>query len=144
MTQAQMPLPSPPDPEDRLAYAVSLMQGAAAVAAAGHGRKGRPHILPFFLLIGFALENGLKAYLQHRGVDKNEKIDRPPLAHDLNLPADSVSLIDSLSESHLNHQFRYPKNAGMVEVFSDQFAYVWTDETLATVARGINYQPNPR
>jgi hypothetical protein len=155
MTQAQMPSPSPPDPEDRLAYAVSLMQGAAAVAAAGHGRAGRRHILPFFLLIGFALENGLKAYLQHRGVDKTEKIDRPPLAHDLKrllgfasaaglvLPPDSVRLIDSLSESHLNHQFRYPKNAGMVEVFSDQFAYVWTDETLATVARGINYQPDP-
>jgi hypothetical protein len=147
---------TPPDEEDRLAYAVSLMQGAAAVAAAHHGCARRPHILPFFLLIGFALENGLKAYLQHIGLDKSEKIDRPPLAHDLNrllalasasglgLPADSVRLIDSLSESHLNHQFRYPKNAGTVEVFSDHFAYVWTDEALAIVARAINYCPTPQ
>lgn len=144
----------PQDPEDRLAYAVSLMQGAAAIAADAHGRAGRRHILPFFLLIGFALENGLKAHLQYCGLDKTEKIDRPPLAHDLNrllalattsglvLPHDSVRLIDSLSKSHLNHEFRYPKNAGTVDVFSDQFAYVWADEALAAVARAINYSPD--
>jgi hypothetical protein len=155
MAQSQKAQPAPPDPEDRLAYAVSLMRGAAAIAAAAHGRAGRQHILPFFLLIGFALENGLKAHLQHAGVDKAEKIDRPPLAHDLDgllalavasglaLPPDSVRLIDSLSEGHLSHQFRYPKNAGMVDVFSDHFAYVWTDEALATIARGIHYQPAP-
>jgi hypothetical protein len=153
MTQAPKSLPTPPDPEDRLAYAISLMQGAAAVAADAHGRAGRRHILPFFLLIGFALENGMKAYLQHSGLDKKEKVDRPPLAHDLNrllalaaasglvLPPDSVRLIDCLSKSHLNHEFRYPKNAGTVEVFPDHFAYVWTDEALAAVARAIGYSP---
>jgi hypothetical protein len=153
MAQSQTAQPAPAEPEDRLAYAVSLMRGAAAIAAAAHGRAGRQHIVPFFLLIGFALENGLKAYLQYAGVDKAEKIDRPPLAHDLNrllalasaaglvLPNDSIRLIDSLTESHLSHQFRYPKNAGTVEVFSDHFAYVWTDEALATIARGIHYQP---
>jgi hypothetical protein len=136
-----------------LAYAVSLMRGAAAVASDAHGRTGRSHILPFFLLIGFALENALKAYLQYGGVDQAEKIDRFPLAHDLNrllalaqgsglvLPVDSVRLIESLSDSHLNHHFRYPKNADTVEVFPDHFAYVWTDEALAAVGRGINYRP---
>jgi hypothetical protein len=84
MVQSQTAQPAHPDPEDRLAYAVSLMRGAAMIAAAAHGRAGRQHIHPFFLLIGFALENGLKAHLQHAGVDKAEKIDRPPLAHDLN------------------------------------------------------------
>jgi hypothetical protein len=153
VTETVRPLPAPSDPEDRLAYAVSLLQGAAAIAADAHGRAGRRHILPFFLLIGFALENGLKAYLQYRGVDQIEKIDRPPLAHDLNRLAalaqgsglifstDSVRLIESLSDSHMNHRFRYPKNAGTVDVFSDHFAYVWADEALATVAQGINYQP---
>lgn len=149
-----MTAPPPPDSEDRLAYAVSLMQGAAAIAATAHGQTGRRHILPFFLLICFALENGLKAYLEYRGVDKQQKIDRPPLAHDLNrlcklattaglnLHANSIKLIDSLRDSHLEHHFRYPKKAGTVEVYSDEFAYVWTEQMLAAVAAGINYQPS--
>jgi hypothetical protein len=130
------------------------MQGAAAVAANAHGKPAERNVLAFYLLIGFALENGLKAYLQHCGVDKKEKIDRPPLAHDLNrlralaegaglaLPNDSIKLIESLAESHLNHHFRYPKNAGIVELFSEPFAYVWTENALATVAHGINYKPD--
>ena len=145
-------MPDPADPEDRLGYAVALLRGAAAVAASAH-REGKRFVHPFFLLICFALENGLKAYLQFRGVDNNEKIDRPPLAHDLNrllglavaiglvLPDSSIKLIDSLSDSHLNHQFRYPKNGGTVELFSDAFAYTWTDETLASIARAIGYRP---
>ncbi|MCP4618572.1 MAG: hypothetical protein GY844_19325 [Bradyrhizobium sp.] len=143
----------PPDAEDRLAYAVSLLKGAEAVAACAHGHAGRRHAIPFFLLIGFSMENGLKAYLEHVGVDKIEKIDRPPLAHNLSrlcalaignglsLPPDSVRLIDGLSDYHQNHVFRYPKNAGTVDLYSDQFAYVWTDEALAAVTRGINYVP---
>jgi hypothetical protein len=140
-------------PEDRLAYAVALMRGAAAIAAEAHGRVGRSHALPFFLLIGFSLENGLKAYLEHIGVDKTQRIDRPPLAHDLNrlfelarengllLPADSIRLIDGLGAYHANHIFRYPRQADTVELFSDHFAYTWTDEALAAVAIGINYTP---
>lgn len=148
--------PLPQDPEDRLAYAVSLMEGGAAIAAAHHRSTRRPHILPFFLLIGFALENGLKAYLQYAGVDKTKKIDRPPLAHNLNqllelavdagliLSPNSIKVIDSLSEYHLQHQFRYPKNSGTVEVFSDEFTYGRTDDTLASIARAINYLPQLR
>jgi len=137
-------------PEDRLAYAVSLLTGASAVGAAGHA-PSRRLVQPFFLLICFSLENGLKAYLQHCGVHLREKIDRPPLAHNLrrlkdlavaaglSIPADSVRLVDSLSDYHLEHQFRYPKNAGTVEIFSDQFAYRWTNEALASIARAINF-----
>lgn len=135
-------------PEDRLAYAVSLMYGAAAVGAA------KPRLVqPFFLLICFSLENGLKAYLQHRGVHLHEKIDQGVLAHDLErlkalavgeglcLEEESVSLIDNLSEYHKQHQFRYPKNAGRVDLFSDEYAYKWTHEALARVADGISYNP---
>jgi hypothetical protein len=144
----------PVEPEDRLAYAVSLLRGAGAVGAAGQEPRRRL-VQPFFLLICFSLENALKAYLQHCGVHLREKIDRPPIAHDLrrlkdlavgsglSLPEKSAELIDSLSDYHLEHQFRYPKNAGTVEIFSDAFAYGWTDEALASVARGINYQPPP-
>jgi hypothetical protein len=140
----------PIEPEDRLAYAVSLLTGAEAVAAVGH-RRGRRLVQPFFLLICFALENGLKAYLQHREVDRSEKIDQPPLAHDLKrlmdlaikagliIPENSSKLIESLSAYHLQHQFRYPKNAGVVEIYSNEFAYVWTDETLKHIARGIHF-----
>jgi hypothetical protein len=144
--------PEPIQPEDRLAYAVSLLRGAQAIGAVGHG-QGRRLVQPFFLLICFALENGLKAYLQHGGVDQTERIDRPPLAHDLKrltglaiktglaLPENSSKLIDSLSEYHLQHQFRYPKNAGIVEIFSNEFANAWTDEALKNIAVGIGYIP---
>jgi hypothetical protein len=142
----------PADPEDRLGYAVALLRGAEVIAASGHD-EGKRFVHPFFLLVCFSLENGLKAYLQYRGVDKSEKIDRPPLAHNLNhllelavaaglaLPDGATELIDSLSDSHLNHLFRYPKKAGTVELFSDAFAYVWTDEALAVIARAIGYLP---
>jgi hypothetical protein len=142
----------PTQPEDRLAYAVALLTGAEAIGAVGHG-QGRRLAQPFFLLICFALENGLKAYLQHGGVDQTERIDRPPLAHDLKrlkdlaieaglaLPENCSKLIDSLSEYHLQHQFRYPKNAGTVEIYSNEFAYVWTDEALKQIAIGIGYVP---
>jgi hypothetical protein len=142
----------PTQPEDRLAYAISLLRGAAAVGAAGHPPAPRL-VQPFFLLICFSLENGLKAYLQHHGVHLKEKIDRYPLAHDLirlkdlavasglSLPVDSSKLIDSLSDYHLTHQFRYPDKAGTVEIFSDAYAYSWTEDALASVALGINYQP---
>jgi hypothetical protein len=145
-------MPDPVQPTDRLAYAVSLLTGAAAVGASGNER--RRLVQPFFLLICFALENGLKAYLQHSGVDRREKIDRGPLAHDLKrlmglanetglvLPEEASTLIDSLSEYHLQHQFRYPKNAGTVEIFSNEFAYVWTDEALKQIAIGIGYTPD--
>lgn len=143
----------PIEPVDRLAYAVALLKGAAAVGAASHPPQARRLVQPFFLLICFSIENGLKAFLQHCGVHFKEKIDRSPLAHDLRrlkdlaeaagltLTQNSVKLIDSLSDYHLEHQFRYPKNAGTVEIFTDAFTYVGTDEILASVARAINYQP---
>jgi len=143
---------NPVQPDDRLAYAVSLLKGAEAIGASAH-KQGRRLVQPFFLLICFALENGLKAYLQHCGVDGTEKIDRAPLAHDLKrladlatkaglvLPKDSSNLIDSLSDYHFQHQFRYPKNAGTVEIFSNEFTYVWADKAQASVARGIGYVP---
>jgi hypothetical protein len=88
-----------------------------------------------------------------KGLSTTEKIDRGPLAHDLKrlmdlanetglvLPENSSTLIYSLSEYHLQHQFRYPKNAGIVEIFSNEFAYAWTDEALKHIARGIGFIP---
>ena len=149
----RLPIDGPAEPEDRLAYAVALLKGAQAIGAVGH--NGRRLVHPLFLLLSFSLENSLKAYLQHCGVDKREKIERPPLAHDLKrllglatkagltLPRQAMELIDSLSDYHLQHVFRYPKNVGSVDIYSDAFACVWADEALRSVAQAIGYKSSP-
>lgn len=66
----------PSDPDMALAYAHALFMGAVPIAAAK--QENRRFIHSFFLLICFALENALKAYLQFAGMDKVERLSRRP------------------------------------------------------------------
>ena len=54
----------PSDEIDTLAYAVSYLEAAKLLATQ---KMGDSHtlIVPFYALIGFSLENGLKALLEH-------------------------------------------------------------------------------
>ena len=56
---------SPSDEIDTIAYAVSFLEAARLVAGDKKFADHAPMVVPFYMLIGFALENGLKAALEY-------------------------------------------------------------------------------
>jgi hypothetical protein len=60
------------DEVDTIAYAVSFLKGAERLADT-EWDGNHPLVVPFYALVGFALENGLKAALEHRAVDRSLK-----------------------------------------------------------------------
>ena len=101
--------------EDYLAWAVALWAGAKRIDPA----ETRGLIIPFYLLVGFALECALKAFLVHSGVPKTE-LKSHRLRHDLNMlfgraiehgfkprPTER-QIIEATSEPHREFRFRYP------------------------------------
>ena len=58
------------DEIDTIAYAVSFLQAAECIANTDW-TDNHPLVVPFYALVGFALENKLKAALEHRGVDRS-------------------------------------------------------------------------
>ena len=63
-----MPRSNPSDEIDTIAYAVSFME-AAKLLADTEWEDNHPLIVPFYMLIGFSLENALKAVLEFNGSD---------------------------------------------------------------------------
>jgi hypothetical protein len=109
---------------DKLAFAVSLLDGAARIASTATTDAIGEIGIPFFLLLGFSVENGLKAYLEKQGVAGNWKH-----SHDLTdlyqkaasagfaPPSGVDTFVISLSQYHKDFWFRYPEKAGTANVF---------------------------
>lgn len=101
------------DEIDTMAYAVSFLQ-AAEVISKTDWSDNHPLVVPFFALIGFSIENGLKAVLEHRKVDRSLNWFH---SHDLQKLRDLArqeglwilpnidALIDDLIVPHREHHF---------------------------------------
>lgn len=110
---------------DTIAYAVSYSEAAQLIARSTDWANNHGMIIPFFGLVGFALENGLKAVLEYRDVDRSLKWFH---SHDLNHLRDLTrkqglwllpnmdGLIEHLAPYHLEHHFRYPQKARKAEL----------------------------
>jgi hypothetical protein len=116
-----MPRVNPSDETDTVAYAVSFMKAAKRLAE-GEEEWEDNHslIVPIYMLIGFSLENALKAVLEFNGSDPGTKW---PHSHDLQklrllaehhdfvLSDDLREFVDHLSPLQKDHHFRYPQKA---------------------------------
>ena len=60
----------PSDEMDTIAYAVSFMEASKKLAET-EWEDNHPLIVPFYLLIGFSLENALKAVLEFNASNKS-------------------------------------------------------------------------
>jgi hypothetical protein len=119
---------------ERLAWAISLLEGAR--------RLGDDNRVPLFLLLGFAVENALKAHLEKRGVAGNWK-----RSHDLAdlydkasaaglAPIDGVeTFVRALSPYHKDFVFRYPEKAGVADLFKPASSIHATDELCQAVVQ---------
>src|SRR5258705_10885678 len=85
-----------------------------------NGLPTRLLVVPFYALVGFALENGLKAALEHRAVDRSlnwfhshdlQKLRDLARQEGLYLLPKLDALIDDLAVHHKEHHFRYPQKA---------------------------------
>jgi hypothetical protein len=132
--------------EDYLAYAVSLYRAAESLAVADK----QVEVIPFYLLVGFAIENGLKAYLFHKGHDAEEL--RRKYGHKLltmmiqsrdeglGIGKDMENLIIAMDKPHRRFLFRYPSIPNLVELFKPEYTLFLTNKFLAVVADGIGYR----
>jgi hypothetical protein len=126
---------------DKLAFAVSLLDGARRIASTAQTTRIGEIGMPFFLLLGFSIENGLKAYLQKQGCPGNWKN-----SHDLSdlfqkassaglAPPDGVEMfVIGLSQYHKEFWFRYPEKAGTADIFTAASSLNATDALLVEVA----------
>lgn len=126
------------DEIDTMAYAVSFLQ-AAEVISKSDWSDNHPLVVPFFALIGFSIENGLKAVLEHRKVDRSLNWFH---SHDLQKLRDLArqeglwilpnvdALIDDLNVPHSEHHFRYPQKARTAELLNPQTVVILTDAML--------------
>src|SRR6478752_5350475 len=105
---------------DKLAWAISLLDGARRLASTAQTTSEIG--MSFFLLLGFSIENALKAHLDKKGEppgrwershDLAELFDRA-LAAGL-APIDGVeTFVRALAPYHQDFVFRYPEKAGDV------------------------------
>ena len=130
------------DEIDTIAYAVSYQQAAELIADSTDWTDNHGLIVPFFALVGFALENGLKAVLEHRNIDRSlnwfhshdlvklrELVRKEGLFFLPNIDA----LIDEMAVHHKNHHFRYPQKAGVAELQKPPTVALLTDAALRMV-----------
>jgi hypothetical protein len=123
---------------DKLAWAVSLLEGAR--------RLGDGNRIPLFLLLGFAVENALKAYLEKKGeppgkwqrshdlADLYDKASATGLA-----PIDGVEeFVRALSPYHKDFVFRYPEKAGVADLFKPASSIHATDELCSAVFQNFD------
>jgi len=108
-----MPRVNPSDEIDTVAYAVSFMKAAKRLAE-GEEEWEDNHslIVPFYMLIGFSLENALKAVLEFNGSDPGtkwshshdlQKLRLLAEHHDFVLSDDLREFVDHLSPLHKDH-----------------------------------------
>lgn len=105
--------------------------------------------MPFYALIGFALENGLNAALEHHAVDRSLKWFQ---SHDLQMLRDLAkqeslcfkpnanALIDDLAVHHKEHHFRYPQKARSAELMKPASVVILADAVLRTAFDFIDGQ----
>ncbi len=131
---------SEPSHVDKLAYAVSLLDGAQRIASTARDAHIGTIGIPFYLLIGFSIENGLKALLEHRQYPG--KWHRSHQLGDLLTKAIEVGLtlhpgveemIRHLSRYHEEYWFRYPEKAGTADVYRSDTMLVVTDALLRSI-----------
>jgi hypothetical protein len=132
----------PSDEIDTVAYAVSYLE-AAKVLATQKMDDNHSLIVPFYGLIGFSLENGLKALLEHGKVEPRNKWFH---SHDLsalrNLAEEKLGFefqearaqfIDHLSKPHLEHHFRYPQKADRIDLNRPPAAVELTERIMIAI-----------
>lgn len=122
---------NPSDEIDTVAYAVSFMEAAKRLA--------HSLIVPFYMLIGFSLENALKAILEFNDSDPETRWSRSHdlqklrlLAehHDFVLSDDLREFVDHLSPLHKDHHFRYPQKAETAHLLNPIAATKLTERLL--------------
>ncbi len=147
MTSRKEPVPraAPSDEINTIAYAVSFLRAATKLSGP-RWEDNNPLVIPFYMLIGFSIENGFKAILEQRNAERSLGWKN---SHDLallrQLCADrmvfldpiQIELVDRLSPMHKEHHFRYPQKAGVVELDQPFVAIRITDRILRCAFHAI-------
>jgi hypothetical protein len=143
-----MPRLNPSDEIDTVAYAVSFMKAAKVLAEEDkEWEDNHPLIVPFYMLIGFSLENALKAVLEFNGSDPKtnwshshdlQKLRLLAEHHDFAVTDDLRDFIDHLSPLHRDHYFRYPQKAQPARLLKPIAATELTEGLLVKVFLAID------
>src|ERR1700730_3218168 len=141
-----MPRSDPSDEIDTIAYAVSFMEAAKRLADT-EWEDNHPLIVPFYMLIGFSLENALKAILEFNGSDRStnwfhshdlRKLRETAETHGFHLDVDLKEFVDHLSPLHKDHHFRYPQKAEIAHLMKPPSAALLTEQLLVSVFLAID------
>jgi hypothetical protein len=137
----------PSDEIDTIAYSVSYLQAAKILAERGIEDNGSL-IVPFYALIGFSLENGLKAVLEFLKVEPRSdwfySHDLTALRKCVEAKAEvefsdvAAEFIDHLSTPHREHHFRYPQKATQMALNKPPAAIEMTERLLISIFEAIN------
>lgn len=138
------------DHVDTLAYAVALFDGAQRIAASARNEPIEKIGIPFHLLVGFSIENGLKALLQYqlcpypkqwrRSHDLTDLLSRTKQL-EARLWPDAADSIRHPSRYHKEHWFRYPERAETANVYTTQTTLILVDQLLRQVSALTDYRP---
>jgi hypothetical protein len=126
---------------DKLAYARAMFDGAGRIAATARDEPIGSIGIPFYLLIGFGIENALKALLEYKRFPSgkwqrsHDLSDLLSKAHDVGprLPHGIPEFIENQSLFHQEFWFRYPERAGVADVYSATTAIYATEMLLRAV-----------
>lgn len=126
---------------DKLAYARSLFDGAERIFSTAKDCPIETIGIPFFLLIGFGIENVLKGYFDFKSLPAGKWQRSHDLSALLHLATDhglQVSqpirgFIDSQSIFHSDFWFRYPEKAGTANVNYAPTSLLFCDALLRIV-----------
>ncbi|MGY3347105.1 MULTISPECIES: hypothetical protein [unclassified Bradyrhizobium] len=133
---------------DKLAYAVALLDGPKRIHSSAPGEDISRIGIPFYLLIGFSIENGLKALLQFQG-QHQPALQRSHDLADLLAKADGLRErlcpgaakdAEHLSRYHKEYWFRYPERATTADVYKAESACMMVGHLLVEVAHLIGYR----
>ena len=130
------------DEIDTIAYAVSYYEAAQLIADSTDWADNNGLIVPFFALIGFSLENGLKAVLEFRKVDQSikwthshclTKLRDLARGQGLSIAPHVDDLIEQLAVPHFEHHFRYPQKATTLSLMKPPSVAAVTNDLLKAV-----------
>jgi hypothetical protein len=128
---------------DKLAYAQAMFDGAGRISATATNEPIGSIGIPFYLLIGFGIENALKALLEYNRFPSgkwersHDLSDLLAKAHEvgLRLPSGIPEFIENQSLFHQEFWFRYPERAGVADVYSATSALYAAEMLLRAVFR---------
>ena len=142
-----MPRDTPSNEIDTFAYAFSFRDAAKKVSSSEVWDDNAPMVVPFYLLIGFSVENCLKAALEFKAHNNASNWTHShDLAHlrklanqcGLHFQTEVIDFVDHLSPLHRQHQFRYPQKAERAELLKPEPALQLTDLILGKTFEFIN------